>query len=367
MGNKPKRVNRAEGKQNRMVVYFLIVVLALLGLAIALFPITPQKNAEGPFIYVANEGDGTISVISQETLEVVRTVMLEGMPHNVNTDPLGRYFFATNHEGEEEESEEHEAGHIPYLRILDAKSHKLLSSIPMADMAAHAVPSKDGKYVFVSREGGSTIVKVGLEDFRITRIFNVGKAPHGFVLSSDNNYIYSPNMKSDDISILDLKTGKEERINITSGGSSCETPVAMGIKEDGLYSFVTCGRSFDVYKIDNLRKKAAGRVAFETGEFPGPIQTPVHPGGEYLYVPDMRHGVVHKISIEPFKLVKDIHVGAGAHGIAYSQDSKTAFVTNTWEDTISVIDLETDTVTKTIRVGREPNGIAVEGGKNQGW
>lgn len=330
---------------------------------------TAQNKA---LIYVANEGDGTISVIDSQSLEVIYTMELEGMPHNVNVDPLGRYVYATNHEGEEEgedEEDEHTEhnGHIPYLRILDAKTNKLLKSVKMEEMAAHVVPSKDGNKVYVSIEGGNSVVEIDVSQGTILRSFNVGEGPHGFVLSNDGSTLYTPNMRSNDVSILNLNSGNEERLKIEFAGNKCETPVAMGITYDDKFSFVTCGKSFEVYKIDNINKEVIGRVEFTKGEFPGPIQTPVYPNSNYLYVPDMRNGVVHKIDIEKFELIKDITSGDGSHGIAYSSDGKIAYVTNTWENTLSVIDLQSESIIKKVNVGSKPNGVAVTNGRNQGW
>ena len=87
----------------------------------------------------------------------------------------------------------------------------------------------------------------------------------------------------------------------------------------------------------------------------------------YLYIPDMQNGVVHKIDIETFEELVSIKTGSGAHGIAYSPDGKYAFVTNTWDNSLSIIDTTSDTIIKTIYVGKSPNGVAVSGGKNQGW
>src|SRR3989338_5388178 len=233
-------------------------------------------------IYIANEGDGTISVIDSKKLEVIKTIKLDGMPHNVNVDPLGRYFYATNHEGEEEMPADGHAGHVPYLRILDIKNNKLLHSITMNEIAAHVVPSKDGRFVYVSREGGNTVVEVDIDKEQITRVFNVGEGPHGFVLSNNGKRLYVPNMRSNDVSIVDIETGNEERINLVYDTNKCETPVAMGITNDDKYSFVTCGKSFEIYKIDNSNKKIVARIELKKGEFPGPIQVPVHPSNKYL-------------------------------------------------------------------------------------
>lgn len=323
------------------------------------------QNTVNVKIYVANEEDGTISVINAETFKVISTIKLDGMPHNANVDPLGRYAYATNHEGEEDDGH---ASHIPYLRIIDAKSDEVLRSVPMTDMAAHVVPRRDGASVFVSREGGNTIVEVDTEKGEILRTITVGDGPHGMVISNDGKKIYAPNMRSHDVSVVDLETGTEEkRITVEFDSNKCNTAVAMGITSDDKYSFVTCGKSFDIYKIDNENQQVIGRIGFKKGDLVGPIQTPIYPGSRYLYVPDMRNAVVHKIDIEKFELVKDILAGQGAHGIAYSKDGKLAYVTNTWDNTMSILDLETDSIKSTIKVGSGPNGVAVSNGHNQGW
>lgn len=339
-------------------MWFLLVLLFLVGCG------TP-----GPFLYVANEGDGTISVIDQAALKVIDTIHLAGMPHNVNIDPLGRYIYATNHEDDREETHtmnhEGETPHTPYLRVFNASSHALVTSVAMEHMAAHVVPSRDGQKVYVSREGEHSMVEVDPAEWLISRVFPVGEGPHGFVVSNDGKRLFVPNMKSNDFSVVDLTSGNSERFPISFDNYHCEIPVAMGA--DDKFVYVTCASSFDIYKIDTLHMKAVGRVSLPKGDPPGPIQIPVAPDNQHLYVPDMRHGVVHKINLETFVLEKDIPSGSGAHGIAYAPDGKTAYVTNTWEDTVSIIDLVEERLVRKIPAGKAPNGIAVVGGKNQGW
>lgn len=342
------------------------ISLMLAAIIVVVATIIGCTSANGARIYVANEGDGTLSVIDEISLKVIKNIRIDGMPHNVNVDPLGRYIYATNHE-EDVEMQHDGMGHIPYLRIIDANGFSVLHSIPMEETAAHVVPSRDGKFVYVSREGGNTIAQVDVEKESIIGFFKVGDGPHGILLSNDGKKIYSPNMKSNDISIVDVETGNVEYMNIEFSGNKCDTPVAIGITIDDKFAFVTCGKSFDIYKIDAQSKNIVDRVAFKKGDLIGPIQTPVYPNSRFLYVPDMRNGVVHKIDIEKFELVNDIPSGLGAHGIAYSADGKRAYVTNTWEDSLSAIDLETDSVINTIKVGTEPNGVAVSNGRNQGW
>ena len=47
----------------------------------------------------------------------------------------------------------------------------------------------------------------------------------------------------------------------------------------------------------------------------------------------------------------------GAHGVVVGRDGRDAFITNSFADTVSVIDTATQKVLRSIKVGKGPNGI----------
>ena len=55
-----------------------------------------------------------------------------------------------------------------------------------------------------------------------------------------------------------------------------------------------------------------------------------------------------------------IRVGSGPVGVAVDAASHTAYVTNSGDGTVSVIDTRTNTVTATITVGTKPIDVAVD-------
>lgn len=54
------------------------------------------------------------------------------------------------------------------------------------------------------------------------------------------------------------------------------------------------------------------------------------------------------------------NTGAGAHAISFTIDGNTAYVTNQTANTVSVVNVTNHTVTKTIAVGKKPNGITIK-------
>lgn len=63
------------------------------------------------------------------------------------------------------------------------------------------------------------------------------------------------------------------------------------------------------------------------------------------------------------KVAATIEVGKGAHGVVPSDDGRSVFVTDTFDDTVSVIDVASQKVVNTISVGNAPNGITFRSAK----
>ena len=81
-----------------------------------------------------------------------------------------------------------------------------------------------------------------------------------------------------------------------------------------------------------------------------------------LWVSDATNGKVVYYQIISGKWAKqgDIITGADAHAITFTNDFKTAYVTNQGAGTVSVIMTSDHKVTATITVGSKPNGIVLK-------
>lgn len=81
-----------------------------------------------------------------------------------------------------------------------------------------------------------------------------------------------------------------------------------------------------------------------------------------LWVSDATNGKVAYYTFDGsnWNLQNNITTGTDAHAIAFTADGSKAYVTNQGANTVSVIDVASHTVTKTISVGTKPNGIALK-------
>ena len=95
-----------------------------------------------------------------------------------------------------------------------------------------------------------------------------------------------------------------------------------------------------------------------------PFNLAPSPDGKYLYVVAEEGNTLLVVNIEKNKVTKEIQVGVRPHSVVVSRDGKTAYVSNQWSDNVSVIDLEEYVVTDTLGTGGGPAGLALSADGN---
>jgi YVTN family beta-propeller protein len=68
---------------------------------------------------------------------------------------------------------------------------------------------------------------------------------------------------------------------------------------------------------------------------------------------------VSVIDLATFKAVKTIETAPGAHGVVVTPDGRYAYVTNSYANSVSAIEVTDLKVRATVPVGKGPNGISV--------
>ena len=332
---------------------------------------TTLSEAENTkFYFTADEG-GSISKINALSNDVVEIIEVEGSVHNVQVSPDGKVLGATvvpamGH-GEESESDAHgEDSHGEDSHgddsmevkgkalFFDIETNELLKTIEVGNHPAHFVFTEDGKYALVTNSEDNNVSVIDIATLSVIDTIDTGKGPHGFRISADSQKAYIANMGEDTISVLDLETMKEEN-RITVGS----TPVTTGITSDGktLVSTLNAENSLAIVDLES------GKVEkIEVGK--GPAQVYIAENDQFAYIANQGTKEAPSNSVTVVDLASNtvtatIEVGKGAHGVVTSSDSKYLYVTNMFENTVTVIDTEQNKVVDTIEVGEVPNGISI--------
>lgn len=323
-----------------------------------------QKNTENTndvqietevkqYYFTANEG-GSISKIDATTNEVVKTIEVEGIVHNVQVSADGKTLAATvvptMHHGSSNDDSMKMKGQVLFF---DTETNELLKSIDVGNHPAHVVFSDNGKNVLVTNNEDDNISVIDIENYTLKGTIDTGHGPHGFRISQDSEKAYIANMGEDTVSVINIESMKEER-KITVGA----TPVTTGITSDEKVLVATLNQE-NMLVIVDLGTDQVEKI--EVGN--GPAQVFIDVNNQFAYVANQgtEASPSHSVSVVELasrKVVATIETGKGSHGVVTSTDNKRIYVTNMFDNTVTVIDKEQNKVIDTIEVGQTPNGIS---------
>ena len=309
-------------------------------------------SEDNRFIFTANES-GSISKISVELQEIIETFEIDGIVHNIQVSPDGKIVGAvvvpTSH------GDDHSMAMPGKAIFFNPETNKMIDEVEVGNHPAHIVFTEDGKYVLVTNNEDNTVSVIDAKDYSIIQTIPTGKGPHGFRISNDSKLAYVANIGESSVSVLDLQSFKEvDKIQVGS------TPVTTGITSDGNTLVVTLNKD-NALAIFDLTSGEIAKV--NVGD--GPAQVYIQPDNQFAYVanqgteknPDQS---VSKVELKSKKVTATIETGLGSHGVVTSEDSKFTYVTNMFDNTVSVIDNEQNKVIQTIKVGKTPNGISIQ-------
>jgi len=322
-----------------------------------------QDEVKSTYLFTANEG-GSISKIDVENNEVMDTFEVEGAVHNVQISPDGKVLAATVVPEMKEEGAAHDDGEADddghgmamngNAQFFDVTTGTLIKSVEVGNHPAHVVYTNDGKYALVTNNEDNNVSIIDIKDYKVIETVETGNGPHGFRISADDKFAYIANMGEDTVSVIDI-IAMEESKRIKVGAA----PVTTGITKDGKTLVVTLN-SENVVAIVDLETDQVEKI--EVGI--GPAQVYVQSDDRYAFVANQGtvenpSRTITKVDLIERKAIATIETGDGAHGLITSPDSKKLFVTNMFEDTLSIIDNETNQVISTISTGKTPNGVTI--------
>ena len=289
------------------------------------------------------------------------------------------------------------------MAIVDPIAKKVLGSVRVGDGPHEVAASSDGKLGFVSNYGpgnatvpGSSISVIDLATKKELRKFEIGQGakPHGLVfaggklyftaegfdmigtydpasnkmdwmlgtgqdrthvlaISPDRNRIFTSNINSDSINILErvgdppdwtstvVKVGKgPEGIDVSPDGKEVWTSHTA----DGAVSVIDVATKKVTHTL-NLNMVRANRLKLT-------------PDGKYVLISDARGGKLLVLDAATKKEIKRIDIGRGPTGIIMVPGGKQAIIAISGDNSLAYFDLKTLEVTERFSPGKNPDGLA---------
>jgi YVTN family beta-propeller protein len=214
------------------------------------------------------------------------------------------------------------------LLVVDVEAGKVESAVVTGQDVSHmVVVTPDGARAFVANIGSGGITAVDLKAGKVLAQIPTGAGAEGIDLTPNGAQVWVTNREADSVSVVDVAS-----LKVVKTLESKAFPIRVKSTPDGAQVLVSHARSSDLAIYEAAGLKEIARIVLKVPLPAGPQEGRLLAG---------RFGD----SAVPI-------------GIVITPDGKTAFVAAANADAIVVVDLATRAVTRTLKAGKEPDGMA---------
>ncbi len=259
------------------------------------------------------------------------------------------------------------------IAFMDIKTKQMVGKVFLGNnVNPHMVMmSPDGRYVVTGGTRANKAFIIDTKTLQLVKTIPVDIAPEHLAFSPDSRWYYQGNPDGDSISVIDMQS--LSKIKTIPGFAE---PLNVTFLPDGSKAYVGNYGAHWVGVIDVRRHELIKKI--QVADVPGMskldpdkylgeihginIAMPSY-DGKYLYAADGTLGVVGVIDPREDKVIKHIRVGKDPWRIYMSHDGKYAITPNNGDETISIIDLKTNSVAATLEAGPNMTGVNFAAGK----
>jgi YVTN family beta-propeller protein len=211
-------------------------------------------------------------------------------------------------------------------------------------------PAHAASLAYVSNSSGASVSVVDTATNTVVATIATGPRPIGLAITPDRTRLYVANSDSDSISVVATSTNTV--IGTIGVGAF---PQGLALSPDGSHLYVTNSFSDFVSVITTASDAVTATIPVGIG----PEGVAVSPDGSQVLVtvPD----ALLVIDAVSNAVVATIPVGSNPFGVAITPDGQHAYVASNGSDSVSVVDLGTDSVVATIGMV-QPVAIAIAPG-----
>jgi len=337
-------------------------------------PLNLALSPDGREIYVTCSGSDSVAVVDVAARKKVAEIPVGGQPEDVTFLPDGRVVFVSNMFDDT-------------VSVIDPASRKVTTVFEAGDEPHGLLTDAEGKHLYVVNGGSDDISVIDAHSYQWVKNLTASRRPWSLALSPDGRHLlvthalsrFVPFRTPSMAEITDIDTGRavvDDR-HVAAGAN-----LLMGVAwhPSGEFALTTMNRSKNLVPMTRLLQgwtitngicvvwrdgKTDQLLLDEPGLcFPDPTDVAITPDGRYGLVTSSGSDRVAVIDISrlvslirrstPYErahvlpnhlgkptefVIKHIPVGRSPRGVLVTPDSRTAFVADALDDSLSVIDL----------------------------
>jgi PQQ-dependent catabolism-associated beta-propeller protein len=295
-------------------------------------------------IWVSNEKDNTISVIDEQSLDVVRTIEVGERPRGITFSNDYSVLFLC-------------ASDSDAVQVIDPESGEVLNELPSGEDPEQFILHPDNRHLYIANEDDAITTVVDVESRKVIAQIDVGVEPEGMAVSPDGKIVITTSESSNMAHWIDTET-----YEIIANTLVDQRPRHASFAADGSELWVSSeiGGTVTVFDVESKDEKA--KIAFEIkGVRPDrvqPVGFELTSDGKYAVVALGPANHVAVVDQKTYEVLDYILVGRRVWHVTFNGDESLLFTTNGVSGDVTVIDVAKLQPVKTIKVGRFPWGAA---------
>ncbi|MFI6581232.1 hypothetical protein [Embleya sp. NPDC050493] len=225
------------------------------------------------------------------------------------------------------------------VSVIDPTTYKVIETIKVGHQPQHVVPSWDLKTLWVNNDLGDTLTPLDPATGKAGTPVPVDD-PYNLYFTPDGKYAVVMASMDRQLVFRDAHTMDV----VKSVPSECAGVNHADFSPDGRYFIVSCEFSGELLKVDTAEMKVLAKQKIpQSGSMPQDVK--ISPDGRTWYIADMMSDGVWVLDGDTFGKPTKLRTGKGAHGLYPSRDSKSLYISNRGEGSISVLDFATGALT----------------------
>lgn len=335
-------------------------------------------TSDGQLLLAVNPDSNTVSIVELNGPFSVTELTVGADPRTVTVNDAGTRAYTANRGGNN-------------ISVIDLGTRQLLANIPVGARPYGILVSPDGRSLYVAEQGQDRLTVIDTITLTINRTIPVPDRPSGLALTDDGRFLFITHLLSKVITVLavDPYASYLPEIRLSDDGTSPASgqlpdplqaitstiPLwpdsnlvqSIVIAPDGRQAFVPHTRSnssnpaltldttvFPLVSLIDIptRQHLAGQqLNLDILDPPAvglPFDAAFTPDGGELWVLNAASNDITVIDVSNRNRLAHIEVGHNPRGIVLSPDGTAAYVNNTLEGTVAVVDTTAYTVTQII-------------------
>jgi len=162
---------------------------------------------DGQRAYTANVSAGSVSVLDLKTRKLITVVPVAKTIQRISISPDGRRVFTHDRES-------------PRIAVIDTTSNKISDWIALPEMAYASTPTPDGRWLLVATNGSGQhrLYVVDLQTLKISKSFDLPGIPLELLVRPSGDVAYVSCIQAGKIAVLNLQSWQmEEPITLSRG------------------------------------------------------------------------------------------------------------------------------------------------------